>query len=342
MNTHNRHGFTLVELLVVITIIGILISLLLPAVQAAREAARRLQCSNNLKQIGLAMHNHLATYGRFPPGGAADQPPFGTATSVSWGSSWAIYILPGIEQTALYEKWSFGGASGCGNSNNTTLLSGVNIPCYQCPSSPLPLLCALSDSYMPNATAAAYVGISGAIDGLIPNYHETRINNLTTAGMISGGGILFPNSCVTISGIRDGTSNTTAVSEQSDFIIDNHGTPQDWRASQPWGWHLGVRSTTSPPNFNAPDPDNRSSNCVTIRYPINAKSGLSGLGWADDVAGTGVGYYVGANTPINSAHTGGVNAVFCDGSVHFLNDSTALDVLARLATRDDGQPLSVF
>ncbi|HTN77380.1 MAG TPA: DUF1559 domain-containing protein, partial [Pirellulaceae bacterium] len=108
-----RRAFTLVELLVVIAIIGVLVALLLPAVQAAREAARRMQCSNNVKQLGLSLHNHHDTYNRFPPGGANDQTPFGTETATSgWGSSWMVYILPYIEQNALYSQWQMYGQSG--------------------------------------------------------------------------------------------------------------------------------------------------------------------------------------------------------------------------------------
>src|SRR5688572_12222721 len=114
-----RPGFTLVELLVVIAIIGILVALLLPAVQAAREAARRISCSNNLKQVALACHNFHDVYDRLPPGGANDQPPFGTQNTINgnaqWGSSWKVYILPYLEQSAIYDRWQFQSQSGYQN-----------------------------------------------------------------------------------------------------------------------------------------------------------------------------------------------------------------------------------
>src|SRR5512135_122792 len=103
-------GFTLIELLVVIAVIGILVALLLPAVQAAREAARRMQCSNNLKQIGLALHNYHDANKKFP---------FGSRGGSSWaqtgikdGTNWRVSILPYLEQTALYSKLNFGGSFG--------------------------------------------------------------------------------------------------------------------------------------------------------------------------------------------------------------------------------------
>ncbi|MDB5342769.1 MAG: hypothetical protein JWP89_1146 [Schlesneria sp.] len=330
-------GFTLIELLVVIAIIAVLIALLLPAVQQAREAARRTQCKNNLKQMGLALHNHHDTYGRFPPGGAMDQQPFGIGTSsadgAGWGSSWMVYMLPYLDQGTIFSKWQFTGSSGAFNTNNTNLITGIRIPPYSCPSSPLPPTC----GNVTGVSAATYVGVSGAAAGLIPNYTETRINNLQNGGSTSGGGVLFPNSSMNFRDLTDGSTNVIAISEHGDYITDTSNAKQDWRASQPWGWHIGVKSATSPPKFNAPDPDNRSSNEVTIRYPINKKTG-----WADNVAGTGVGSYVGANTPLNSAHTGGVHVLLADGSVRFLSDSLGLDVLARLATRDDGQVLGEF
>ena len=125
-------GFTLIELLVVIAIIGILIGLLLPAVQKVRAAAMRTQCMNNLKQIGLALHNFHSANDRFPPGSANDKAPFGTSAAAGWGSSWWVYILPFIEQDAIYRKWQFTGSSGYSNANNQGLANGAYIPTMKC------------------------------------------------------------------------------------------------------------------------------------------------------------------------------------------------------------------
>ena len=105
LSRSNRSGFTLIELLVVIAIIAILIALLVPAVQKVREAAQRAECSNNLKQIGIALHAFHDNKKQFPPGSARDEQWFGTGGG--WGSSWMVFILPYVEQDALYKSWQF-------------------------------------------------------------------------------------------------------------------------------------------------------------------------------------------------------------------------------------------
>lgn len=237
------------------------------------------------------------------------------------------------------------------NANNNAAANNVDIPMYTCPSSPLPHFRAINQNQLVNGVAmnaalANYSGISGAANGLIPGFTETRINDLPCGGIISGGGTLIPNGQLHLNQITDGTSNTMLVSEHGNFIIDNTGTKQDWRPTQPWGWFLGVKNSGIPPNFPANGADNREPGLTTILYTVDYNPPG---GWANNIAGLGVGVgtgvgggasadATGANTPLNSAHTGGVNAVFCDGTVRFVTVSTALNVLAQLATRDDGVP----
>ncbi len=370
----SRFGFTLIELLVVIAIIAVLIGLLLPAVQKVREAASRLQCQNNLKQIGLAMHNFHDQFKRFPPGAAADQAPFGQATQFPdwhYGSSWMVYLLPSIEQTALYSRWQFHSKQGpqfCGsglspnNNPNAPLASNAVIPTYRCPSSPLPLQISSGALVTPASTTgdplmlATYTAIAGAHSDAVPT--ETRLAVGTRpppitpggytcclGGPISGGGILFPNAQVRLVQIQDGSSNTLLVSEHGDFITTQDGKRHEWTAQAFASWATGAGDPGQPPNFvyhNGGYEDNRGYNTNTVRYPINRKSGWSnGPTGTGDCWATGVCQTIGHNIPLNSAHPGGVNASFADGSVRFLSDATPLRTLGLLATRDDGQVLTV-
>lgn len=220
---------------------------------------------------------------------------------------------------------------------------------YLCPSSPLQKTCTIPQPSQYTFMAPSYVCVAGAVDGLIPGFTESRVNG-GLSGFSGAGGVLTPNGQVTVAHIRDGTSNTLAVSEQNNVIRGQDGSDQVlWHAGSMYGWTLGTPLNIQPPNYSWPNPnyDNRAMNETTIKYTINNNSN-NGLGWP--VPGGGPGQSTvcpstgvctdGNNTPLNSAHPGGVNAVFCDGSVRFLTDGTSLDVLARAATRDDGQTVA--
>lgn len=339
-----RAAFTLIELLVVIAIIAILIGLLLPAVQKVREAAARTKCQNNMKQLGLAIHAFHDATGSLPPGGTTDAPPFGTGGG--WGTGWTVHILPYIEQAPLYGRMQFTGNSGWGNTNNGAVASNIKIPVYLCPSSPVgDTVPGPPPGQVGPHGANHYVGIAGAVPGLIAGYNETRFNTsgtgagCCTGGIAGGSGVLRPGiqSPLRIVGITDGTSNTIMVGEQNDFLTTLNGTRVAWGAGLQHGWIIGWPRTQTPPSAGNGG-DLRHFQMTTVRYRINQKTG-----WVDggDCGGTGVCQNVGNNIPLNSAHTGGINALNADGSVRFIRDNIAIDLLARLVTRDDGLPVNL-
>ncbi len=352
-----RRGFTLVELLVVIAIIGILVALLLPAVQAAREAGRRSSCGNNLKQLGLAMHTYNDAKKMFPPGGANDQTTNGWGTAgpggLAWGSSWNVYILPQLEQSAIFDRYDFSGGSGWGTAAgfNTFRLHNVNLNVFQCPSKPWqnwwcksPPTQTVPTGFTANPTnrqmATTYPGIAGAANGTIFNYNEQRQTS-GIYGIYSSAGILFANSAVTFSGISDGTSNTMIIGEDGAWLFtgtqgSGAETRVDWRSNSWHGWMIGAMATDI-----SPDPDNgnyyeRSMSLTTIRYPINTIRG-----WTNGGSGTQGVMEQGQNMPLRSMHTNGCQVAMADGSARFINQSVALSILGQMAVRDDALPFEL-
>ena len=325
--------------LVVIAIIGTLVGLLLPAVQAAREAARRSQCSNNLKQLALACQVFHDANKRLPPGMADDLSPFGqgitgsAAVGGNRGSSWMAYILPGIEEQALYAQIAFKDYS---PFKYNGVIAGKMIPPFRCPSSPLAI-------WSPNTLGvgypmrASYVGISGAADtaanDILPNFVEPRIQNVV--GIMSGGGSLCPMSKTKFSDVTDGTSKCLLISEQSNYVITADGSKNEWTSNQ-WGWMMGAVTLLNGTLSNSVVPNYSGGGgfaITTIRYQPNTNGQWTNGG---NCGGEGV-CSSANNIPLSSAHGGGVSAAMVDGSVTFLDDTIDLAVLAKLATKDDGK-----
>jgi hypothetical protein len=328
-----------VELLVVIAIIGVLVALLLPAVQAAREAARRMQCSNNLKQLGLALHNYHDVSRTLPVGGFAGQ-------GWTWGLSWMPRIMPFVEQTSGYDRmtfvgnhpgWTWSGGSGV---TNGYAWQNVKLSMLMCPSTPLETTVDAGGNGIMIARAS-YTGISGASDGngfVNGPYRWARCcdccSALVNEGIISGGGLLVVGECISLDKIKDGTSNTMAVSECSNFVYNAAYTTKDQQVNAVHGFLMGspwpITVVQAVRDHWGGNPNGsyaaRLFNSTTIRYAPNSVS----VGWP------GVGPNDGSNNGIYSAHSGGVLAVFGDGSVTFVSENMDMFTLRALSTRDDG------
>ncbi len=336
-----RAGFTLVELLVVIAIIGVLVGLLLPAVQSAREAARRMSCSNNLKQIGLAMHNYHSTFNVFPSNMGSLAPGIPTR-----GSSWLVQILPQMEQTAIYEKLTFIGtdfSTQDGVNRNWDVLQQASVPGYNCPSNPMERervnnANALTRTFGSPTTyktqIADYVGnvgyyhTPGTRQGdprWTPGGRSDGSRNVWTGyGWMQDAGVIGINNSMyknpRFASITDGTSQTIAAGEHSNFMKDANGTTQyDSRPSSHAGgaWNAG-------PAFHGWL--GWTANVTASRYPINSiYSGNSTQRF---------GYTL--HNGYRSAHIGGAMFTMADGSVRFVTDSIDFgDIFMAMSGRND-------
>ena len=334
-----RAAFTLVELLVVITIIGILIALLLPAVQAAREAARRTQCCNNFRQVGVALHNYHQSSNCFPPGTTR-------ASMANYqGFAWGTRILPYLEKSSVFDRinWRDNGWVGTSPSN-AAVVGLVTVPAYNCPSSPCPHL--REGGNPPTIPCTVQIGDMVGIAGAIgyqtlggEAISDTRCDTLSSMtyayNQHAWNGVLFPNVAVTMADIRDGSSNVMMVGETSDWghtTAAGFNDPFDCRGMIPHGWLIGAyRLANQSPETGWWDP--RVFNTTTINtHPLNSKICDPGFVGNDPSA-----MNYDNNAPIQSAHPGGAHVLFCDGSAHFISEIINFNLFKLLAVRDSGQ-----
>ncbi len=298
-------GFTLIELLVVIAIIAVLIALLLPAVQSAREAARRMQCVNNLKQLGLAGYNYESTNGCYPPvcvdyfTNVPILPYFPIGLPKGWGHSVFVRMLPFYEQQNVYNAVNFNMPAT--DSSNVTV-AGVGLSSLWCPSDAMistPVNLAGPGAYGETLGAdSGYILPPGAVWNQYNSSYSISegpfTNNYGMSSRIAPELRYLPGGVVTIASVTDGTSNTVFFSEKSLSIV-----PAAYQESgsgvSPW-WNLGDQDGVGFDSVYAPNPQRYLPPVTTAWYSL-------GSGTA------------------SSQHPGGVNCAFADGSVKFIKDS---------------------
>ena len=314
LTTARRRGFTLIELLVVIAIIAILIGLLLPAVQKVREAAARMSCTNNLKQLGLALHNYHDEQGTFPPpyvnyGGSYENSGF------PFAHGWAPFLLPYIEQRPLYDHYRWD-VPQYAPENGPVIATQLKV--FQCPSAPEQNRYYTSGPYGYFGTKAACgdyaltLGVNSALAqlGWVDPVGDYRGALTITPTPVLGPAILSTTTSGTrLTDIWDGTSTTILVTEDA-------GRPRLWQAGKP-----------GPDQALAGGPWNNFKGPIILQGSSSdgkVQPGACALNCTND-------------GEVYAFHTGGANAVFADGSVHFMHVGMDIRIMARLITRAGGE-----
>ncbi|HLA85791.1 MAG TPA: DUF1559 domain-containing protein [Thermoguttaceae bacterium] len=305
-----RRGFTLVELLVVIAIIGVLIALLLPAVQAAREAARRVSCTNKLKQIALALQNYHGSHEHFPPGGL-----FGQGTGgANCGFGFQAAILANMEMKPIYDSLDF--AKNFNSSPNIEQAQKA-ADAYRCPSfsGDDGETWTITPGSIDEMSIGTYSGVSGADPpaGTTGSPYDYLYPSSGHCGPYYFNGMLYPRSAVSIRDVTDGTAHTLLVGE---------------RAFELRSWMRGdyYDGTPTRPSVVC------SASAKNVTRPINGKPGR----WIYDPK-FGTRNILFNDCYFGSEHPGGANFARVDGSVSFLEETIDFALLKALATRDGGE-----
>ena len=323
---NKKRGFTLIELLVVIAIIAILVALLLPAVQQAREAARRSSCKNNLKQIGLALHNYHDVHNVFPY--ATENPGTclmpGTPSPLVTNHTGWLQLLPFLEQGSLYDQFDFNAATGMRNdgggmlttpdaivSGNAALAENI-VRTLLCPSDN-------GGDVLVNASTAYGSGTAGSARTSygfsVTNAHDTGGCNLWVSESKGSRAMFGLNSNCKFRDIKDGTSNSVAVCETTLDVDDGEG--QTWGAASHVGLGTNLKSGRGINEFT----------CCTWRTPPNAQRRIGRLGeWGDP----------------GSTRTGGMHVLMGDGAVRFLSENIDSTTRINLANISDGNVIGEF
>jgi prepilin-type N-terminal cleavage/methylation domain-containing protein len=353
-----RHrGFTLIELLVVIAIIAVLIALLLPAVQQAREAARRTQCRNNLKQLGLSIHNYADAFGTFPPGRIVYISPTDDLTASANGGATTgngdcfsafAQLLPQLDQGVIYNQINFNIGPDVAGNNKMSILQP---PVFLCPS---------DLGYRALAQGTGFAGVSN----YVMNTGTTFSVSPNNPSGVQVTGIFFENSRVRFSDIIDGTSQTICLSEQT---LSNPSDPTNnagnWNGVTPT---TGFALTTGNNNTNAgPELINYPGDCVSgnklqltrgnrLLYGAPGHTMYNHMRTPND---TGIdcrgglphsprNFYwwsrLSHNVASHSRHVGGVSSLFSDGHVQFISNSINLSIWQGLGSRASGEVLGDF
>jgi prepilin-type processing-associated H-X9-DG protein len=290
-----------VELLVVIAIIGVLVALLLPAVQAAREAARRMQCTNNLKQLMLSLHNYHDAKRRLPSGGMTSN-----------GLSWRVSVLPYLEEQSIYDNFDFNAGMWNGGTNsegpNKMVHALVKVPAFKCPSHPIEKATNASSKLGDGRETynSDYHGVAGP-KGTTPT-GATYSLKASGSGGFAQQGILYLDSKVRFKEIPDGLSRTLGLGE-----VDGISAAAAF-GSDGCDWVRGGGSSWAAPAL---------ASCRNVEYAVNTLHG----GAFNDI-------------PFGSRHAGGAQFARVDGSVNFLVDITDLSAFKAAASRNGNEPNS--